>query len=167
MQKFRYPISHPYAVTTNRSGQTLLEAPITLFVVCVITLIVLQLGVWFHGYLMVSTISADLCRMVAADDSIALPLLTSYANDRMQTLGTGSAWRIPGSLEVAIGGDKRTDVSVSVSLKQQPLPLIRSISLGFVPSAVAIRATSHAPGTFFEVVGEPADAPYRYGYVIP
>jgi hypothetical protein len=149
----------------DRRGQALLEAPMTVLTACLIALVVLQLGVWFHGYLMVSTVSADLCRAVAVDDSIDGWLLTSYANDRMQALDGGAAWRVPGSLRVEACGDKRGEVVVTVSIEQRPLPMIRTISAGLVPSAVTISDTSQARGTYHEVAGEPADAPSRFGNV--
>ena len=145
----------------------MLEAPITLLVICLITLVIIQLGVWFHGYLMVHAISADLCRIVAADDSLSTHLLTSYANDRMQALGEGSAWRIPGSLRVSTQGDKRSHVAVTVQIEQRPLPLIRTMSVGLVPDSVTIAATSQVAGTYHQVDGEARAAPYRFGDVAP
>jgi len=145
----------------------MLEAPVTVFVTCVITLVILQLGVWFHGYLMVSTVSADLCRVVCCDDSIPNALLTSYANDRMQALGTGSAWRESGSLTVSVQGDRRDEVGVTVTIQQRPLPLIRTIALGLVPASVTITSTSHAAGTYRQVEGDATSAPSRFGNVAP
>ncbi|MCL2491488.1 MAG: hypothetical protein FWE87_01900 [Coriobacteriia bacterium] len=116
---------------------------------------------------MVYTVSADLCRVICADDSISNALLTGYANDRMQTLGQGRAWRIPGSLKVTVSGSKRDEVAVTVEIAQQPLPLIRTISVGLVPAQVQISSTSRARGTFHEVEGEPNGAPYRFGNVAP
>jgi hypothetical protein len=147
----------------EQNGQALLEVPMTLFVVCIITLIVLQLGIWFHGYLLINTISADLCRIVAVDNKVSAEVLTSYANDRMQTLGFGVARRIPGSLTVSVQGDKRTSLTVIVTIQQQPLPLIRTISAGLVPKTVEIVGTSVTQGTFHNVEGEPSSAPTSYG----
>ena len=155
------------AVLRTCAGQALLEAPVTVLVTCLIVLAVLQLGVWFFGYLTVSTVSADLCRVVAVDDSISGPLLTSYANDRLLALGGGAGLRVPGSLVVEVAGDKRSEVAVTVQIAQQPLPLIRTISAGLVPVAVRISATSRAAGTYHDVEGEPRDAPYQFGNVTP
>jgi len=145
----------------------MLEAPITLLVICLILLIILQLGVWFHGYLVIHALSADLCRLVAVDDRISDELLVSYANDRMQVLGVGVARRVPGSLSVDVQGSKRERIAVTVSIEQQPLPLMRTISVGLVPATVVISGTSQTLGSHHNVEGDPAHAPYRYGNVVP
>jgi len=155
------------SVPGDSRGQALLEAPITMLTLCVVVLVLIQLGVWFFTYLMVATTSADLCRVIATDDQIAMPLLTSHANDRLQALGRGTAFCIPGSLRVDVTGDKRSHVSVAVRVEQRPLPLIRTISAGLVPSRVPIEAVSRSRGTYHDVEGEPHDAPYRYGNVSP
>jgi len=145
----------------------MLEAPITVLVVCLVTLVTLQLGVWFHGYLVIHTISADLCRIVAVDDQIPNEMLLSYTNDRMQMFGTGVARQIPGSLSIEIEGNKRESIAVTVSMRQQPLPLIRTISAGLVPSTVLIEGVSRSQGSYHHVEGEPSQAPFRFGNVMP
>ena len=145
----------------------MVEAPITISTICIIVLVVMQLGIWFRAYLMVHVTSADLCRIVAVDDAVDRSLLVSYAYDRMQALGAGSAQCIKGSLAVDVQGTKRGSLTVTVSLRQTPLPLIRTISGGLVPAAVVISRTSQVRGTYHDVQGEPAQAPYRFGNVTP
>lgn len=153
------------ALIRSREGQALLEVPVTVLVVCIVGLVLMQLGVWCHAYLMVYAVSADVSRVVSTDADISGELLVSYANDRMQALGSGPAKREPGSLEVNVRGTSREPMEVTVSLSQRTLPLIRMISAGLVSETVVISATSRTQGTYRNVEGDARSAPYRYGNV--
>ncbi|MCL2025085.1 MAG: hypothetical protein FWG78_04865 [Coriobacteriia bacterium] len=150
----------------SHRGQALVEAPVTIFVMCIIVLMVLQLGVWFRAYIMVHAIAADMCRIVAVDTgTVSSTVLHAYAYDRLQALGGGSAFMVPGSLVVESGGTSRGEVSVTVRVRQEALPLVRVISVGLVPGELPVSSTSRTHGAQQGVAGSPRTAPDTFGSV--
>jgi hypothetical protein len=152
------------------SGQALAEAPFVVMVLCALVVVLLQPLALLYTKMVVGQVAADLTRVVACseDAHAGSVLLKAYAADKLEGLPKGSAFVVPGTLQVAVSGNARTArVQVTVSVEQEPLPLFGFLGGSGVSSrrAVKVIGTATAVGALSEVSGTPADAPQAFGMV--
>ncbi|MCL2379231.1 MAG: hypothetical protein FWC81_00370 [Coriobacteriia bacterium] len=154
----------------NEKGQALAELPWVILIMCVLILMMIQPAIYLYTQMTLGQVAVGIGRIVATKDEETGHgqdgLLHSYAADRLAGLPRGDAFWIPGTLQVEVSGNSRSEViEVSVSLKQEPLPL-----MGFLVGASInqnVEVTGHAVvrGTQQGVEGTPQNAPQQFGFV--
>ncbi len=130
----------------NDRGQALAEAPIVVIVLCCLLLMLFQPIAMLYTKMVLGQTAASLCRTLATDDEGHD--LKAYAQSKLEGLPQGSAFQVPGSLEVRTsGGPSTPEVRVEVSLKQRPLPLMGFLVGTNTQGLITVTGKASCPGT--------------------
>jgi len=161
-------ISRVLRLLQGDSGQALVEAPFVIPLVCIVVLMLVQPVAMLYTKMTLGQIAAGICRIVATEDTTPAGskerLLIAYSADRLEGLPSGRIFRIPGTLKVDVQGNAQSElITVTVSVKQQPLPL-----MGFLVGAgrtgqVEVSGSASTRGARLGVEGSPRSAPQSYG----
>ncbi|MCL2323959.1 MAG: hypothetical protein FWC48_00045 [Actinomycetia bacterium] len=132
----------------GEDGQALTEAPVVITTLCILSLILFQPVVTLYTKMVLGAAAASLCRVVATrDPSDDAQLLQSYSQGKIAGLPRGSAFQVPGSLQVDVSGDAHAEqVRVRLSLTQKTLPLIGLLAGDLQGGTVEVSAEAHSVG---------------------
>ncbi|MCL2525519.1 MAG: hypothetical protein FWE46_00485 [Coriobacteriia bacterium] len=154
------------------SGQALAELPVVVILVCIVIMMLLQPVATLYTKMALGQVAASVARVVAtetADVSGSREIaLSAYAQEKLEGLPAGAAFRVPGTTRVHIQGNARSElIEVVVSVRQQPLPLMGLLVGAGMQGDLEVRGRARTKGAQVGVVGSPRGAPQSFGYVKP
>jgi len=150
------------------SGQALVEAPFVIPIVCILVLMLVQPVATLYTKMVLGQTAAGICRIVATEDTVPSGsrerLIKAYAADKLEGLPSGRIFRVPGTLEVDVQGNAQSDlITVTVSVKQQPLPLMGLLVGAGRAGQLEVSGSASTRGARLGVEGNPRSAPQSYG----
>jgi len=163
---------HGAILLRDERGQALVEAPVVILTLCLLTLILFQPVVTLYTRMVLGAGAASLCRVVATESALldgdgdsgdggaSARLLKTYAAGKIAGLPRGSAFQIPGSLKVDVSGDAHgAHIQVRLSLMQKALPLLGLLVGADKRGQVEVSAEACSVGA---LAGHDQDASYEY-----
>ena len=157
------------------SGQALLEAPVVILLTVMLVLILLQPAVWLYTKALLNGAAGAACRVAATDDytfgggkqNHDLTIQNWVIDRKLSSLPKAELFQAS-SPEVDVKGDIHDWVTVRVSVRQKPLPLIGTLfakaTVGLdADGMVTIVSTARVPGAMRGIAGTQDAASGVYG----
>lgn len=132
------------------AGQGTVEAAFTIPVVFLLLLLLLQPGIYLYDRTVMEGAAAEGCRILATAGADEADLVEEYVLRRLGAIPQADLFHVHGgscSYEVELNGNETTDaVSVTVSNRLRPLPLLDAVSalLGLTDGDGCLTVQAHA-----------------------
>lgn len=136
------------------SGQVLAEAPFVIVTLCLMIFMLLQPVAYLSSKMMLGYATANLARIKTTDMSYGSSnhgaLIEALVSDKLMALPRSSLFMVPGSLEVKTDGDPSSNtITVECSIRQKPLPFLRSILSTNDQGEMTLKARTALRGAHF------------------
>lgn len=151
-------------------GQALVELPYAIVLICMLIILLVQPVIFLYTRMVLGQVAAGVCRIVATEAQTPAGskeiMMNSYAADKLQSMPNGKAFYVKGSMRIEVKGNAKSEqIEVTVSVKQEPLPLMGLFVNAGLAGDVTVSGTARARGAQVGVQGSPRSAPQTYGFV--